>query len=273
MPQRENCAKTSGQIRTARRNGKGVAATKLNVRESSERKAAEIIDYVHDRIERGEWQTGSRMPTEKALIAQFDAARNTVRKALARLERDGMIERHVGRGTFVKVTSAARRPADDTGNSHGEGNTRRSNQVDLADVSPDEVNEIRVVLEPSVAELVVARTTQAEIDRARECYEQTLNASTLEEYEYWDAELHAVIIAAARNSMLARIYDALNEVRKRPGWHEIKRRSLTEERRKAYDEHHRDIVDALARRDAVALRRALRHHLLAVSNNMLHPDA
>ncbi len=230
----------------------------LNVRESSKRKMDEIVAYIGERIGRGEWSAGSRIPTEKELIKQFSAARNTVRKALATLEAAGTIERHVGRGTFVRRTGTGAQTAMPGG-------------VDLADASPDEVNEIRVVLEPSMAELVVARATRAEIERARECYENTLKSATMEEYEHWDAELHAVIISAARNTLLVRIYEVINEIRRRPEWHEIKRRSLTDERRKVYDSHHKQIVDALTQRDAVALRRALREHLIAVSNNMLHP--
>ncbi|MEO0972243.1 MAG: FCD domain-containing protein [Pseudomonadota bacterium] len=231
---------------------------KPNVRETSQRKAEEIVAHVRARIDTGEWTAGSRIPTEKALIAQFAAARNTVRKALAQLESSGAIERHVGRGTFVRGGR--------------ESSAAPAARVDLADVSPAEVNEIRVVLEPSVAELVVARATQSEIARARECYENTLYANSLEEYEHWDAELHSVILRAARNSVLGRIYEVINEVRQRPEWHEIKRSSLTQERRQLYNQHHAAIVEALSQRDAVALRRALREHLLAVSSNMLHPQ-
>ncbi|MEO0425177.1 MAG: FCD domain-containing protein [Pseudomonadota bacterium] len=231
---------------------------KLNVRETSQRKAEEIVAFVRARIDEGEWLPGSRIPTEKALIEQFSAARNTVRKALASLESSGVIERHVGRGTFVRAASEPLPVAVGP-------------RVDLADVSPAEVNEIRVVLEPSVAELVVARATQSEIAHARECYEKTLESSSLEEYEHWDAELHAVIIRAARNSVLGRIYGVINDVRQQPEWHEIKRRSLTDGRRELYNQHHLAIVTALSQRDAQALRRALREHLLAVSSNMLHP--
>jgi DNA-binding FadR family transcriptional regulator len=237
-------------------------SAELNVRESSKRKADEIATYISDHIASGEWSVGSRIPTEKELIKQFSAARNTVRKALARLEADGAIERHVGRGTFVRgldLGSATQQPASLA-------------RLDMADVSPDEVNEIRVVLEPSMAELVVARATQSEIDHARRCLEQTLAATTLEEYEHWDAELHRVIIRAARNGVLGRIYEVINEIRRRPEWHELKRRSLTEERRRVYDQQHTQIVAALSQRDAEALWRALREHLLTVSKNMLHPE-
>ncbi len=41
------------------------------------------------------------MPPERDLAAEFGVARNTVRRAVEALERDGMVLRQVGRGTFV----------------------------------------------------------------------------------------------------------------------------------------------------------------------------
>lgn len=231
--------------------------TAMNVREASRRKVNEITQFVTAQIERGELSGGDRLPTEKNLIEQFDAARNTVRKALAKLEDDGLIERHVGRGTFVRSAPG----------------TTTAGEPDLQsiDASPAEINEIRVLLEPAVAELVVARATKADIDYARKCLDNSLAATSIEDYEHWDAELHATVIGAARNTMLSTIYSAIDQARRNMEWHEIKRRSLNEKRRDSYNEHHSRIVDALTRRDAVALRAALDTHLRAVSHNMLNP--
>lgn len=229
----------------------------MNVREASRRKVNEITQFVTAQIERGELCGGDRLPTEKDLIEQFNAARNTVRKALAKLEDEGLIERHVGRGTFVRSASDAATPAEP--------------DLQSIDASPAEINEIRVLLEPAVADLVVARATKADIDYARQCLNKSLEATSIEEYEHWDAELHSTVIGAARNAMLSTIYAAIDLARRNIEWHEIKRRSLNEERRGSYNDHHTQIVDALTRRDAVALRAALNNHLRAVSHNMLHP--
>ena len=49
-----------------------------------------------------EFQPGDRIPTEHALSEQFGVSRETVREALAGLEKEGVIRRHQGRGTFVE---------------------------------------------------------------------------------------------------------------------------------------------------------------------------
>ncbi len=226
----------------------------VNIREASKIKTEEIIRYITDRIDAGEWSAGHRLPTETQISELFSAARNTVRKALGQLESDGTIVRQVGRGTFV---GAAEQGVEQS--------------LGVADVSPADINEIRVLLEPSIAELVVARATRADITYARECLQKMLSAKAIKEFEHWDAELHATIIGAAKNQLLGKIYDAIHQARQRMEWYEIKRRSIDDQRRADYDDQHTAIVVALERRDAIALRQALAEHLQAVSSNMLNP--
>jgi len=49
----------------------------------------------------GKWLRGERLPTEAELAAQLSVAVGTLRKALAALERDGILERRQGSGTYV----------------------------------------------------------------------------------------------------------------------------------------------------------------------------
>lgn len=53
------------------------------------------------RLERGEWQVGSCIPTLHELAAEYRVSRSTVRAALDELAREGLIERTRGKGTFV----------------------------------------------------------------------------------------------------------------------------------------------------------------------------
>jgi GntR family transcriptional regulator len=51
---------------------------------------------------------GDTFPSEPRLAAEFGVSRMTVRAALAGLERDGLLDRVPGRGSFVRKTAAAR---------------------------------------------------------------------------------------------------------------------------------------------------------------------
>ena len=50
---------------------------------------------------------GVRLPPERHLTDELGMTRATLRKALGALERDGVIWRHVGKGTFVADGSPA----------------------------------------------------------------------------------------------------------------------------------------------------------------------
>jgi GntR family transcriptional regulator len=58
-------------------------------------------------IESGELPAGKIMPSETTLSQRYGLARGTVVKALAELQREGLIERTQGRGTFVRAKDQA----------------------------------------------------------------------------------------------------------------------------------------------------------------------
>jgi GntR family transcriptional regulator len=62
----------------------------------------QLEDSLRDRIQRGEWAPGDQIPTEAELGSAYGMSRNTVRSALAALERQGLLTRQAGRGTFVR---------------------------------------------------------------------------------------------------------------------------------------------------------------------------
>jgi len=55
-----------------------------------------------DAIGQGQYPAGTRLPPERELARQFGVGRVTVRTALAALEKNGHVTRHIGRGTFVR---------------------------------------------------------------------------------------------------------------------------------------------------------------------------
>ncbi|HHY34400.1 MAG TPA: GntR family transcriptional regulator [Firmicutes bacterium] len=62
----------------------------------------QIAQALRERIKKGEWLPGHRVPPEHELTQEFGVSRHTIRQALASLERDGLIYRQAGLGTFVR---------------------------------------------------------------------------------------------------------------------------------------------------------------------------
>ena len=63
---------------------------------------AEVAELLRRQILSGTIQAGEKLPALSALTEKFGVARMTVRQAMDALEDEGLIERHAGKGTFVK---------------------------------------------------------------------------------------------------------------------------------------------------------------------------
>ena len=66
----------------------------------------EIAEALLGRIRSGELKPGDRLPPERRLVEEFGASRTAVREALRALAARGLVESHVGRGTFVHRPTA-----------------------------------------------------------------------------------------------------------------------------------------------------------------------
>ena len=69
--------------------------------ESPVPKYAQIADIFRQRIARGIWAQGLRLPANEELAAEFGVSRVTIRQAFDLLARERVIEAQQGRGTFV----------------------------------------------------------------------------------------------------------------------------------------------------------------------------
>jgi GntR family transcriptional regulator len=66
----------------------------------------QVIDQVKRAVAVGVLAEGEQLPTVKALALQLTVNANTVARAYRDLERDGVIETAVGRGSFVRANNA-----------------------------------------------------------------------------------------------------------------------------------------------------------------------
>lgn len=62
---------------------------------------AQLAELFRQRIARGVWATGQKLPSLDELVAEFQVARVTVRQAVNLLASDGLLSPQAGRGTFV----------------------------------------------------------------------------------------------------------------------------------------------------------------------------
>jgi len=69
----------------------------------------QLADLFRQRIVKGVWKEGEKLPSLEKLVEEFQVARVTVRQAIDRLTRDGLVSPQRGRGTFVTGAPQANR--------------------------------------------------------------------------------------------------------------------------------------------------------------------
>src|SRR5579883_2750863 len=69
----------------------------------------QVATALRRRIEEGQWAPGDKISTLEELQAEFEVARVTVRQAVDLLQKEGLVRRQQGKGTFVAAGLRDRR--------------------------------------------------------------------------------------------------------------------------------------------------------------------
>jgi GntR family transcriptional regulator len=100
----------------------------------------QIENDLRERIRSGLWTPGQRIPGEPELTRLYGASRITIRQALDNLEREGLISREPGRGSFVRdptITAGPRRLTSFTQELRARGLDPSSRVLSIAEVPAD----------------------------------------------------------------------------------------------------------------------------------------
>src|SRR5215217_2929143 len=73
----------------------------------------QIADHLRAAILSGQLGAGAQLPSERALMDIYEAARGTVRQAIATLRTEGLVDIEHGRGAFVRRRPPVQRKAYD----------------------------------------------------------------------------------------------------------------------------------------------------------------
>ena len=197
--------------------------------------------------------SNARLPPERELGDMLGVPRGELRKALAILERDGEVWRHVGKGTFL-----GSRPVEEL-----------SSVAAIAhQTNPREVMHARLTIEPQIAGEAALNATAEEIAELRNCLRGSETATSWRSYENWDNRLHRSIAEASHNTVLVALFDTLNAVRRAVVWGRLR----VDFDRPPSDHHsfaeHRTLVTAIAERDARGAAAAMRRHLHSVQEHL-----
>lgn len=182
-------------------------------------------------------------------------SRATLRKALDALERDGLIWRHVGKGTFVADGTAPRAPS--------------GAMVELGrQLTPFRMMRARLAIEPAIAREAAVNASGETLQKMQRAIERAKSATTWKEYETQDDIFHRSVAEASDNLLLLALFDQLNEVRRAVAWGSVTRESARPSPDHSSFAEHDAIAAAIASRDAGAAYEAMRKHLGSVARRL-----
>lgn len=194
-----------------------------------------------------------RLPPERELCTLLGVSRSQLRGALAVLEENGLVWRHVGRGTFIGA-----RPV-----------------LNLDDItflrelaSPEQILESRTAIEPALAQLAATHCTKADLEEISARAERCRRAADWRSYEAWDNKLHDAIARATHNKLLIYLFETLNVVRRTIVWDQRRTTSGPKDDHVSFQEHDA-IIEAIKARDGEQAAMAMRAHLHSVRERVL----
>lgn len=214
---------------------------------------------LRDFIKDGGYEGGGRLPPERDLSERLGLSRATLRKGLDALERDGLIWRHVGRGTFVSGPAApvAARPS------------LSAPTAELArQTTPLRMMRARLVIEPAIAREAAMNASGEAVQKMLRAADRAKAAMTWKEYEEQDDAFHRSVAEACDNLLLLAQFDHLNEVRRAVAWGTVQRESARPSSDHSSFVEHDAIAAAISGRDPHAAYEAMRRHLGSVAKRL-----
>ena len=217
------------------------------------RVSSQIFEQIRELIYRGVFRPGQQIPPERELAISMEVSRTSVRHAIEKLVRIGLLLQIQGQGTFV----------DSPENRHGSPLT--------ATMATDEatfydVLEVRMGLECNAARLAAKRATDADLRAMQKSLEEMEDGFSGTEVisTAADTAFHMAVIFSTKNPVLIHLsrnfYDFLFVGIKKNLAHMVDTRT-------AYKDvlgHHRAIFQHIKNREPEKAHSLMRQHILYV---------
>ncbi|MGH8254882.1 MAG: FadR/GntR family transcriptional regulator [Steroidobacteraceae bacterium] len=163
----------------------------------------QIYEELRSSITTWTFPPGTKLPTERALASRHGVGRKKVRRALDRLRDDGLIERRVGSGSFVRGDARQVPP---------------SWSAEPPSICPLDAIEARRVIEVGAVELLVARATDDDFAKIASRLAQLSAVDDPSAFRTLMFAVNLEIIRATRNPLLVAMYEMLIAARAKSGW-------------------------------------------------------
>lgn len=209
---------------------------------------ARLRDYL-DNLER---KGLDRLPPEPKLGVELGVSRSRLRTMLKRMEDQGMIWRHVGKGTFLGPRQVTIESANVAGS-----------------ISVHDFFEARLLLEPQLAAQAAIHATPADLEILEGCVADMASATSFIQWRRLDDKLHRSIARATHNPLMLILYDALkSQVRMGLEQRLEEVFGVPPAPRSATEVEHLSFIDAIRSHNPERAAQAMRDHISSVRSSL-----
>lgn len=205
---------------------------------------SQVMESVKAYIAANDLRPGDRLPTEKELTLTLGVSRNILREALKSLQALGLIDIRVGDGMYVCDFD------------YSNVVTHISFALSRNEQELVHFIEARLIIEVGALDLVVQRVGEQALDDLEAMNDCLIAARTVETAAALDLDFHRALLAVAGNPVVSEFANFL-------GQFFMEARHLVNTDAKVHTaKGHRELIDALKRRDAALAKEIMRRHIL-----------
>jgi len=230
-------------------------------RVATKKKSAQVAEQIVDRIRRGVYKVGDRLPPERVIAEQMAVSRPSVREALSALELTGIVESRSGDGTYVARVAPDR--------------LKEVAALTILEESSSILDalEARRVFERGIIALAVQRRAPQALIPVQTAVAEMEKAAAARDYDRFNAanhRFHLAIAAMSGNTYLqGTLQPLLAVMRERLAL--ALRRKAYQHRREYFDRTlraHKEILAALEAGDVTAAQRAMDAHFALLESSV-----
>ena len=213
--------------------------------------AEQVQEQIYQYILNTPIAIGAKLPNEFELGEKFGVGRSTIREAVKLLISRGILEVRRGSGTYVVSTT----PMDVDPLGLGAVEDKMALAMDLVNV--------RMILEPGIAEMAAMNATARDVERLRElCAVIEQKIETGENYIEEDIAFHTAVAKCSGNMVVEQLVPIIDTAVMM--FVNVTHRKLTQETIMT----HRAVTDAIAERDPMGAKSAMMMHM-TFNRNMI----
>jgi len=220
----------------------------------------EVADSLINMIKQGLLKPGDKLDSVEKLAEKFGVGRSAVREALSGLRSMGLVEMKQGEGTYVAEFEPAKFKLP------------VSTAFLMKTKHIKELYEVRKILEAGTAEIAALKHEDFDLEEIKNALNkmETANAYGDEEVAASaDAEFHMAIAKASQNNLLINLMGSVSELINETIKDARQVLLCFENRSDKLLNEHKEIFEAIKKRDEVNARKAMYKHLEGVNLELI----